>query len=141
VPVTMLKTDAPAAGHRVFSPETAKAVRRMLQMAAAPGGTGPLAQTIGYSVGGKSGTAHKQVGKGYADKKYRGFFVGIAPVDNPRIVVAVMIDEPSNGKYFGGDVAAPVFAETVQQSLRLLGVQPDMSVKPQIVVQAVEESF
>jgi len=52
-----------------------------------------------------------------------------------------MIDEPSNGKYFGGDVAAPVFAETVQQSLRLLGVQPDMSVKPQIVVQAVEESF
>jgi len=141
VPVTMLKTDAPAAGHRVFSPETAKAVRRMLQMAAAPGGTGPLAQTIGYSVGGKSGTAHKQVGKGYADKKYRGFFVGIAPVDNPRIVVAVMIDEPSNGKYFGGDVAAPVFPETVQQSLRLLGVQPDMSVKPQIVVQAVEESF
>jgi cell division protein FtsI (penicillin-binding protein 3) len=96
---------------------------------------------MGYSVGGKTGTAHKQEGRGYADKKYRGFFVGIAPIDNPRIVVAVMIDEPSNGKYFGGDVAAPVFSETVQQTLRMLGVQPDMAVRPQIVAQAVEESF
>jgi cell division protein FtsI (penicillin-binding protein 3) len=140
VPVTMLKTDAPAAGHRVFSPETAKAVRRMLQMAAAPGGTGPLAQTIGYSVGGKSGTAHKQVGKGYATNKYRSWFTGMAPIDKPRVIVAVMIDEPSNGQHFGGLVAAPVFSEVVQQSLRLMGVQPDMAVKPQIVT-AVEESM
>ena len=140
VPVTMLKTDAPAAGHRVFSPETAKAVRRMLQMAAAPGGTGPLAQTIGYSVGGKSGTAHKQVGKGYATNKYRSWFTGMAPIDKPRVIVAVMIAEPSNGQHFGGLVAAPVFSEVVQQSLRLMGVQPDMAVKPQIVT-AVEESM
>lgn len=141
VPVTMLKTEDRAGGARVMSARHASDVRNMLHMVTGPEGTAPKAQTMGYSVGGKTGTAHKQEGKGYADKKYRGFFVGIAPVDNPRIVVAVMIDEPSNGKYFGGDVAAPVFAETVQQSLRLLGVQPDMSVKPQIVVQAVEESF
>ena len=141
VPVTMLKTEERTGGVRVMSARHAADVRNMLHLVTGPEGTAPKAQTMGYSVGGKSGTAHKQEGKGYADKKYRGFFVGIAPVDNPRIVVAVMIDEPSNGKYFGGDVAAPVFPETVQQSLRLLGVQPDMSVKPQIVVQAVEESF
>ena len=141
VPVTMLKTEERTGGVRVMSARHAADVRNMLHLVTGPEGTAPKAQTMGYSVGGKTGTAHKQEGKGYADKKYRGSFVGIAPVDNPRIVVAVMIDEPSNGKYFGGDMAAPVFAETVQQSLRLLGVQPDMSVKPQIVVQAVEESF
>ena len=140
VPVTMLKNDAPAAGTRVFSPETARAVRKMLQMAAGPGGTGQLAQTIGYSVGGKSGTAHKQVGKGYASNKYRAWFTGMAPIDKPRIIVAVMVDEPSNGQYFGGAVAAPVFSAVVQQTLRLMGVQPDMDVKPQIVT-AVEESL
>ena len=140
IPVTMLKSDAEVTGNRVFSPETARAVRKMLQMAAAPGGTGPLAQTIGYSVGGKSGTAHKQVGKGYASNKYRSWFTGMAPIDKPRVIVAVMIDEPSTGQYYGGLVAAPVFSEVVQQSLRLMGVQPDMAVKPQIVM-AVEESL
>lgn len=141
IPVTMLRSDEPAVGVRVFSAENARAVRRMLQMAAAPGGTGPLAQTIGYSVGGKSGTAHKQVGKGYASNKYRAWFTGMAPIESPRIIVAVMIDEPSNGKYFGGLVAAPVFSEVVQQTLRMMGVEPDMTVKPNIVTQAVEESF
>ncbi|MBT9505318.1 penicillin-binding protein 2 [Rhodoferax sp.] len=141
VPVTMIKSNDRAAGVRVMSPQNASAVRNMLHMVTGPGGTAPKAQTMGYSVGGKTGTAHKQEGRGYADKKYRGFFVGVAPIDKPRIVVAVMIDEPSNGKYFGGDVAAPVFSETVQQTLRMLGIQPDMSVKPQIVAQAEEESF
>jgi cell division protein FtsI (penicillin-binding protein 3) len=65
----------------------------------------------------------------------------MAPIESPRIVVAVMIDEPSNGQYFGGLVAAPVFSEVVQQTLRMMGVQPDISVKPQIVTQAVVESF
>ncbi len=141
IPSTMLKSSEPAVGPKVFSAENARAVRRMLQMAASPGGTGPLAQTVGYSVGGKSGTAHKQVGKGYATNKYRAWFTGMAPIEAPRIVVAVMIDEPSNGKYFGGIVAAPVFSEVVQQTLRMMGVQPDISVKPQIVTQPVEESF
>lgn len=141
IPVTMLKSSEPAVGVKVFSADNARAVRRMLQMAAAPGGTAPLAQTIGYSVGGKSGTAHKQVGKGYASNKYRAWFTGMAPIESPRIIVAVMIDEPSDGKYFGGLAAAPVFSEVVQQTLRMMGVQPDMSVKPQIVTQAVVESF
>ncbi len=140
IPVTMLKSDGKAAGTRVFSAETALSVRKMLQMAAAPGGTGPLAQTVGYSVGGKSGTARKQVGKGYSTSKYRAWFTGMAPIDHPRVIVGVMIDEPSNGTYYGGTVAAPVFSEVVQQSLRIMGVQPDIAVKPQIVT-AVEESF
>ena len=143
VPVSVVRRDAPPAGVRVMSPETARAVRQMLQLAAAPGGTAPLAQTVGYTVGGKTGTAHKQEGKGYASNKYRSWFVGLAPVSNPRIVVAVMVDEPTNGVYYGGAVAAPVFSQVVQQTLRMLGVPPDTDVKPQIVakVPAVEESF
>jgi cell division protein FtsI (penicillin-binding protein 3) len=141
VPVTMLKSGDAAVGARVITEKNAIAVRHMLQLATGDGGTGPKAQTIGYSVGGKTGTARKQEGKGYADKKYRSWFVGIAPIDKPRIAVAVMIDEPNNGKFFGGDVAAPVFSETVAQTLRMLGIQPDMAVKPQIVVKAEEESF
>ena len=141
IPATLLKTNEPATGTRVFSQKTVAEIRTMLQMAAGPGGTGPKAQTLGYSVGGKSGTAYKQVGKGYATNRYRSWFVGIAPIDQPRIIVAVMVDEPSAGKYFGGDVAAPVFSTTVQQTLRTMGVQPDMNVKPQIVVDHVEESF
>ena len=141
VPATLMKAEHQVAGVRVISAENAKAMRKMLQMAAGPGGTAQKAQTMGYSVGGKTGTAYKQEGKGYAGKKYRGFFVGMAPIEAPRIVVAVMIDEPSNGRYYGGDVAAPVFSQTVQQTLRLMGVQPDMAVKPQFVVKSVEESF
>lgn len=144
IPATLLKNSTPAQGVSVFTPATAAEVRHMLQMAAGPGGTGPKAQTIGYSVGGKSGTAYKQVGKGYGsdgNRKYRSWFVGMAPIDSPRVIVAVMLDEPSAGKYFGGEVAAPVFSETVQQTLRMLGVQPDMAVRPQIVAAAVEESF
>ena len=141
LPATLIKNGQIPVGVPVISPANAEAMRHMLNMAAGPGGTAPKAQAVGYSVGGKTGTAHKQEGKGYAGKKYRGVFVGLAPIEHPRIVVAVMIDEPSNGVYFGGDVAAPVFSQTVQQSLRLLGVQPDMNVKPQIVANGVEESF
>jgi cell division protein FtsI (penicillin-binding protein 3) len=141
IPVTLTKTDEAIGGVRIMSEKNAQAVRKMLQMATAQGGTAPQAQTIGYSVGGKTGTARKQEGKGYADKKYRAWFVGLAPIDKPRIVVAVMVDEPSNGKFYGGEVAAPVFSETVAQTLRMLGVQPDMAIKPQIVIAAEEESF
>ncbi len=148
LPVTLQHTewppDQPMAGLRVFSQRTARDVRHMLQLAAGAGGTAPKAQVMGYSVGGKTGTAHKQEGHGYADKKYRAWFVGMAPIDHPRIVVAVMVDEPNAGKYFGGDVAAPVFAEVVQQTLRTMGVPPDLEVKPQFTtldIPAVEESF
>ena len=141
VPVSLLKVSEPVAGVRVFSEKNAIAMRQMLHLVTQPGGTAQKAQTIGYSVGGKTGTTHKQEGKGYATRKYRGFFVGLAPIENPRIVVAVMIDEPTNGRYYGGDVAAPVFAETVQQTLRMMGLPPDMAVKPQIITNVAEESF
>ena len=141
VPVTLLKSGVRAAGVQVMDAHNASAVRNMLHLAAGPGGTAPKAQTIGYSVGGKTGTARKQEGRGYADKKYRSFFVGLAPIDQPRIVVAVLLDEPSAGQYYGGAVAAPVFSEVVQQTLRMMGVKPDMTVIPQIVAQAEVESF
>jgi cell division protein FtsI (penicillin-binding protein 3) len=144
IPVTMLKNSEPAVGVPVVSARTAGQVRKMLQLAAGPGGTGQKAQTIGYSVGGKSGTAYKQVGKGYGtagNRKYRGWFVGMAPIEKPRIIIGVMIDEPGAGQYFGGAVAAPVFSEVAQQTLRMMGVQPDMAVKPQIVAEAEEESL
>lgn len=144
IPITMLKSSEPAVGVRVLSVRTAGQVRKMLQLAAGPGGTGQKAQTIGYSVGGKSGTAYKQIGKGYGsagNRKYRGWFVGMTPIEKPRIIIGVMIDEPSAGQYFGGTVAAPVFSEVAQQTLRMMGAQPDMAVKPQIVAQAEEESL
>jgi len=149
IPVTLTRPigsgPAPlASGIRVLSPKTAAAVRDMLHLVTLPGGTAPKAQVIGYSVGGKSGTAYKQEGASYATKKYRAWFVGMAPIQHPRIIVAVMVDEPSAGKYFGGDVAAPVFSEVVQQTLRMMGVQPDLDVKAQIVsrdIPAEEESF
>jgi cell division protein FtsI (penicillin-binding protein 3) len=144
IPATLLKTTQPAVGVNVFSAQTAAEIRKMLQMAAGPGGTAPKAQTVGYSVGGKSGTAYKQVGKGYGtdgNRKYRSWFVGMAPIDAPRIIVGVMLDEPSAGKFYGGEVAAPVFSETVQQTLRMLNVQPDVAVRPQIVASVVDESF
>ena len=141
IPASMLQQAAAPTGLRVIKPETARAVREMLRLAAGPGGTAPKAQTIGYSVGGKTGTAHKQEGKAYTTDKYRAWFVGMAPIENPRIVVAVMIDEPNNGVHYGGDVAAPVFSQVVQQTLRMMGVAPDLDVKPQIVTTAVQESF
>jgi cell division protein FtsI (penicillin-binding protein 3) len=145
LPTTILKRGQPEPGVRVMSESTARSVRAMLQMAAGPGGTAPKAQTLGYSVGGKTGTAHKQEGRNYVANKYRAWFVGIAPIHDPRIVVAVMVDEPTKGGYFGGQVAAPVFSQVVQQMLRTLGVAPDIEFKPQILagdaVPAVRESF
>ncbi|WP_027994299.1 peptidoglycan D,D-transpeptidase FtsI family protein [Simplicispira psychrophila] len=141
ITATMLKSEQPALGVPVFSPQTAAQVRKMLQMAAGPGGTGQRAQTQGYSVGGKSGTARKQIGKTYSTGKYRAWFTGMAPIEKPRIIVAVMVDEPNNGTYYGGTVAAPVFSEVVQQTLRMMGVPPDMAVKPQIVADVAEETL
>jgi cell division protein FtsI (penicillin-binding protein 3) len=129
-PVFFLKTAGPAAGRPVVSAETARKVRAMLEAAAGPGGTAPKAQIMGYRVAGKTGTAHKQEGTGYAHRKYRASFVGFAPASRPRLVVAVMIDEPSNGKHFGGDVAAPVFARVMEGALRMARVAPDAPMKP-----------
>jgi cell division protein FtsI (penicillin-binding protein 3) len=125
IPLTMTRTDVEATGVPVFKPETAQAVRKMLEMAAGPQGTAPLAQISGYRVGGKTGTAYKQENGGYQTNKYISSFVGFAPVSKPRIVVAVMIDEPSAGKHYGGEVAAPIFARITGETLRAMRVAPD----------------
>jgi cell division protein FtsI (penicillin-binding protein 3) len=130
IPLTLTRLDsAPVAGKSIFSAQTAREVRVMLEMAVQPGGTAPKAQIPGYRVAGKTGTAHKLEGGQYANR-YVAAFVGLAPVSDPRLVVAVMIDEPSAGKYYGGEVAAPVFAQVMAGSLRTLGVAPDAPLKP-----------
>ncbi len=123
-PVSLLKVDGPIAGRPVISPDTARAVRHMLEMVVSPGGTAPKAQVAAYRVAGKTGTAHKIEDHVYVDK-YVSSFVGFAPVSNPRLVIAVMIDEPGGGEYYGGTVAAPVFSTIMGAALRLLGVPAD----------------
>jgi len=130
VPISMLKVDKPPVGTKVLNPKTAIDMRNMLELVTQEGGTAIKAQVSGYRVGGKTGTAHKSMGKaGYASNKYDGFFVGIAPISNPRIVVAVVIDEPTAGSHYGGDVAAPVFSSITGTALRSLGVPPDAAMK------------
>lgn len=124
-PISFQKLVAPLQGRSIIKPETAEAVRKMLEMVTQPGGTALKARVLGYRVGGKTGTAHKLEGGSYDGNKYVGSFVGIAPISDPRLIVAVMIDEPSNGKYYGGDVAAPVFSAVVAGGLRVMGVPPD----------------
>jgi cell division protein FtsI (penicillin-binding protein 3) len=124
-PLTMLKLDEMPAGERVLSPKTAQAVRAMLELVVQPGGTAPKARVTGYRTAGKTGTAHKQDGNGYAADRYVSSFVGFAPVSDPRLVIAVMIDEPSNGQYYGGTVAAPVFSNVMGGALRMLSVPLD----------------
>jgi cell division protein FtsI (penicillin-binding protein 3) len=127
-PATLVRRDAPAEATRAISAPTAQAVRRMLEMAVQPGGTAPRAQVTGYRVAGKTGTAHKLEGKGYASDKYVSSFVGFAPASGPRLVVAVMIDEPAAGQHTGGAVAAPVFSTVMAGALRALAVPPDAPV-------------
>ena len=129
LPVSLLKRNSPVMGQKVISEETALAMSDMLEMVVQPGGTAPLAQVNGYRVAGKTGTAHKYIeGKGYAKDRYIASFVGYAPVSNPRLIVAVMLDEPSAGQYYGGLVAAPVFSKVMSGSLRMLNVAHDAPV-------------
>ncbi|MBP9871527.1 MAG: penicillin-binding protein 2, partial [Nitrosomonas sp.] len=124
-PISLLKQTMPVMGQRVISRDTALAMSQMLEMATKPGGTAPLAQIDGYRVAGKTGTAHKLIDGQYAKKHYISTFVGFAPVSNPRLIIAVMVDEPSAGKYFGGAVAAPVFNKVMTSALRILNIPPD----------------
>jgi cell division protein FtsI (penicillin-binding protein 3) len=142
VPLTFMKTEGPVSGARIFSPQTARAVREMLEAATGPGGTAPKAQVMGYRVAGKTGTAKKLGEEGTYTRRYIGSFVGFAPASNPRLVVAVMIDEPSAGKYYGGDVAGPVFSGIVGGALRLMNIEPDAPFKSLIIPEnPVQESF
>jgi len=124
-PVSLLKVDVPLAGAKVIAAKTSLAVRSMLELVVLPGGTAPRAQVMGYRAAGKTGTAHKEENGHYSSDRYIASFVGLAPASNPRLIVAVMIDEPSNGQYYGGTVAAPVFSQVMSGALRLLSVPPD----------------
>ncbi|RJF97709.1 peptidoglycan D,D-transpeptidase FtsI family protein [Noviherbaspirillum saxi] len=132
IPITFHKSGDEPIGQRVISSKTARDVRGMLEMAAGPTGTAPQAQVPGYRVAGKTGTAHKLIGRQYGNK-YVASFVGFAPVSNPRIIVAVMVDEPSNGQHYGGQVAGPVFAAVTANALRALNVSPDTAVTDIII--------
>lgn len=123
-PVTLLKQDTPVIGSKIYSDETAGAVRAMLEMVVGPGGTAPLAQVAGYRVAGKTGTAHKLQNGRYVDK-YIASFVGMAPASDPRLIVAVMVDEPNGKEHFGGQVAAPAFSSVMNEALRSLDVPYD----------------
>lgn len=128
VPLSLVRTDAPVQTRQVISPQTARAMRRMLETATSDEGTAPAARAFGYRVAGKTGTARK-IRDGQYVNAYVASFAGFAPASDPRLVVAVMIDEPDTrrdgGRYYGGDVAAPVFSQIVGQALRLMQVAPD----------------
>ena len=129
-PLTLVKTGTPVAGQRVFPAEVARSVREMLEAAVQPGGTAPRARIVGWRVAGKTGTAHKQENGGYAAQRYVSSFVGFAPVSDPRLVIAVMLDEPAPGQHYGGQAAAPVFGQVMQGALRLLGAPHDAPLAP-----------
>ena len=123
-PLTLLKRDVPAIGATVYSAATVQAVRDMMELVVKPGGTAPLAQVVGYRVAGKTGTSHKLENGRYVDK-YISSFVGMAPASNPRLIVAVMLNEPSGKEYYGGQVAAPAFSHVMGAALRQMNVPND----------------
>jgi len=124
-PVSLVKLDKAPIGQPVFSASVANSVKDMLELVVQEGGTGTKAQVAGYRIAGKTGTAHKLGANGYERDKYVGSFVGLAPASNPRLIMAVMIDEPTSGQYYGGTVAAPVFSSVMSEVLRLLAVPQD----------------
>ena len=128
VPISFVPQPGPVAGVPVISPETARSVRKMLEMATTQG-TAPKAQIAGFRVAGKTGTAHKPERGGYAKNKYVASFVGFAPADQPRFVIAVMVDEPSAGKHYGGEVAAPIFAQIANDALRRMQMSPNPALR------------
>jgi cell division protein FtsI (penicillin-binding protein 3) len=124
-PVSLLKLKEAPVGTQVFSAATAHHIKDMLETVVLPGGTALKAQVLGYRVAGKTGTTHKLGPTGYEKDKYVGSFVGMAPASNPRLIMAVMIDEPTSGQYYGGTVAAPVFSAVMADALRMLAVPQD----------------
>ena len=140
VPLTIERSPEFKPGTPVISAKTAIEMRSMLETVTEPGGTAIKAQAEGFRVGGKTGTAHKLVGKNYGNK-YRAYFAGLAPISAPRIVVAVMIDEPTKEGHYGGDVAAPVFSTIVSETLHTLKVLPDAKVKQMVLQDKTPEEI
>jgi len=125
LPLSLVRRDSLPIGKPLVSAEAVREVNGMMELAVMPGGTATRAQVPGYRVAGKTGTAHKPEDGGYAEKKYVSSFVGFGPVSDPRLIVAVMIDEPGGAKHYGGDVAGPVFSAVMGAGLRLIAVPPD----------------
>jgi cell division protein FtsI (penicillin-binding protein 3) len=123
--VTFLRDGEVTEERRIMPAIIAREVRNMLEQAAGPNGTAPLAQVAGYRVAGKTGTVKKATAGGYSSKEYLAVFAGMAPASDPRFVMVVMVDDPSNGKYYGGQIAAPVFSKVMAGALRLMAVPPD----------------
>ncbi|MDX1517494.1 MAG: penicillin-binding transpeptidase domain-containing protein [Woeseiaceae bacterium] len=124
-PISLVALDQAPDGEQVLAPETAAAVKRMLEEVVRPGGTGTKASVTGYRIAGKTGTAWKSGVGGYSVDKYFSIFAGLAPASDPELVAVVVIDEPSGELYYGSDVAAPVFSNVMAESLRLLAIPPD----------------
>ncbi len=126
MPLSFLKREPQeVVGERVFSPSVAREVRAMMETVTQEGGTGTRTRVPGYRVAGKTGTAHKLVNGRYAADRYLASFIGMAPASNPRLIIGVVIDEPTGGAYYGGSVAGPVFAQVMAASLRQLALPPD----------------
>jgi cell division protein FtsI (penicillin-binding protein 3) len=125
LPLSLVRLEEPAAPKRVMSAKTAIAVRKMLETVVSDEGSAPLAAVPGYRVAGKTGTAKKSTGGGYSEDRYVAVFAGMVPASDPRLVMVVMVDEPNAGKYYGGQVAAPVFSRVMAGALRLMNVAPD----------------
>ena len=140
VPLTIERSPEFKPGTPVISAKTAIEMRSMLETVTEPGGTALKAQAEGFRVGGKTGTSHKLVGKVYGNK-YRAYFAGLAPISAPRIVVAVMIDEPTKGGHYGGEVAAPVFSTIVSETLHTLNVLPDAKVRQMVLQDKAPEEI
>ncbi|NOQ34447.1 MAG: penicillin-binding protein 2 [Methylococcaceae bacterium] len=123
--VSLLKREHDHDAKRIFKADTARKVRKMLEHVIMRGGTATRAKVSGYRVAGKTGTVKKANKGGYSKKDYFSVFVGMAPASNPRFVIAVMVDEPSKDKYYGGLIAAPVFSKVMTGTLRIYGIEPD----------------
>jgi cell division protein FtsI (penicillin-binding protein 3) len=123
-PLTFRKVDGvPPVGTQVLSERTSRDLVHLLESVITDG-TAKKAQVSGYRISGKTGTVQKNVGGSYV-KRYRGIFAGMVPASDPRLVALIVIDEPTSGKYYGGDVAAPIFSNIMSGTLRLLSVMPD----------------
>lgn len=125
VPLTLIKRNSVEQGEQVIQPRIADAVLKMMETVVQQGGTGTRANTVSYTVAGKTGTSHKATKSGYLKDRYRGLFAGVAPASNPRISLVVVVDDPQGGEYYGGLVAAPAFSAITEASLKILGVLPD----------------
>lgn len=140
-PVSLLRRDTPPAGEQLIDPHIVASVRNMMKGAVESGGTATRGAVPGYSVAGKTGTVHKVGPQGYEKDRYMGLFAGIVPADDPRLVAVVVIDDPRGGVYFGGAVAAPVFANVMTQALRLLAIPPETSIEEPLPPHLVEKTI